>query len=58
MIALASEIDRLSPEDRAKVRWIIIDDGTWTEAQIEAYIETHFGSAEPTIHVEDWSKKQ
>jgi hypothetical protein len=56
MFALASELDHLTPEQRNKVVWIIIDDGTWTEEQVEHYIEVHFGSVEITFHPEDWSK--
>lgn len=55
-IALASEWDRLSTAQRAQVGWIIIDDGTWTDAQIEAYIESHFGVTEIEVHPEDWTK--
>jgi hypothetical protein len=55
-IALASEWDRLSPTQRSQVCWIIIDDGTWTEAEIEDYIERHFGTTEIEIHPEDWTK--
>jgi hypothetical protein len=57
MFALASELDHLTPEQRNKVVWIIIDDGTWTEEQVEHYIEVHFGLVEITFHPEDWSKR-
>jgi hypothetical protein len=56
MFALASEWDRLTPEQQAKVTWVIADDGDWTDAEIEAYIEKHFGVTELTCHPEDWSK--
>lgn len=36
--ALASELDRLTPEQLAQVDHIIIDDGEWTAAQIAAHI--------------------
>ncbi len=36
--ALASEYDRLSPEQQAAVTHIIADDGDWTQGQIDAYI--------------------
>lgn len=56
MIALASEYSLLTPEQRSKVTWIICDDGTWTQEQIDKYIEDHFGVVELTVHPEDWTK--
>lgn len=36
--ALASEYDRLSPDQKDRVTHIIIDDGEWTQEQIDDYI--------------------
>lgn len=57
MIALQSEYPRLTPEQQAKVRILIVDDGDWSEEQIRAYVENHWGWAEPLERPEDWTKK-
>jgi len=56
VIVLASELDRLTPQEKAKVTWIIADDGTWTEEQIKAYIDAHF-EGEVAFRPDDWTRK-
>jgi len=56
MIVLASELDRLTSQEKAGVTWIIADDGTWTEEQIKAYIDRHF-EGEVAFRPDDWTKR-
>lgn len=56
--ALLSEIDRLTPEQMAKVDHIIADDGEWDQARITAYINQWSGHSilhEPPA--DDWTKE-
>lgn len=55
MIALASEYDRLTPMQQARVTMLVLDDGTWTPEQVERFIENHFGTLELTLHPDRWA---
>jgi hypothetical protein len=49
---LASQYDRLTPEQQIAVTHILADDGTWTEEQI---IHAIYGSPDP-IPLDDWTR--
>ncbi len=57
MIALISEYHLLTPAEKKRVTMLVLDDGTWTPEQVEAYIENHFGVTELTLHPEKWSER-
>lgn len=59
--ALASEYDRLTPEQQSRVTEILIDDGDWTEEQIAEAVAKACGIAPRPSAVEehfqdDWSQ--
>lgn len=57
-IALASELDRLTPAQRDSVTHILADDGEWSEEQISAAVADLIGSplAEPDFDQTNWKQ--
>jgi len=59
VFALLSELPRLSPTDLDRVTHVILDDGTWPDARITAYIALwshHWPDPLPHPEPEDWSR--
>jgi hypothetical protein len=57
IFALASELDLLSPTDRARTTHIIADDGEWSEDQIHLYISLWLGTCpDHNPLIDDWTR--